>query len=84
MIEIKFDEMQKQAVAYDADVKIGECDYEDEGDTWNIVHTSVSDSHQGQGIARKLVECVIENAEKQNKKLVADCWYAAKILEKRG
>lgn len=84
MIEIKFDEIKKQAVAYDNDISVGECDYEEEGDTWNIVHTSVSYKYQGQGIARKLVECVIENAEKQNKKLIADCWYAAKILEKRG
>ena len=83
MIEIKFDEIQKQAAAYDANLKIGECDYEEEGDTWNITHTSVSDAYQGQGIARKLVECVIENAEKQNKNLIADCWYAAKILENK-
>lgn len=82
MIKIKFDELKKQAIAYDGDTKTGECDYEEEGDTWNIVHTSVSDSHQGQGIARKLVECVIENAQKQNKKLVADCWYAKKVLNK--
>ena len=33
-------------------------------------------------IAKKLVECVIENAQKQNKKLVADCWYAKKVLNK--
>ena len=84
MIEIKFDEIKKQAAAYDAKLKIGECDYEEAGDTWNITHTSVSDAYQGQGIARKLVESVIENAEKQNKKLIADCWYAAKILDKRG
>ena len=84
MVEIKFDDIKKQAVAYDGEESVGECNYEEEGDTWNIVHTSVSDSHQGQGIARKLVERVIENAEKQNKKLVADCWYAAKVLEKRG
>ena len=84
MIEIKFDEIKKQAIAYDGDSNIGECDYEEDGDTWNIVHTSVSDSHQGQGIARKLVECVIENAEKKNKKIVADCWYAKKVLDKKG
>ena len=83
MIEIIFDEVKKQAVAYDGGTNVGECDYEEEGDTWNIVHTSVSDSHHGQGIARKLVECVIENAKKQNKKIVADCWYANKVLEKR-
>lgn len=82
MIEIKFDELKKQVIAYDGDTNVGECDYEEDGDTWNIIHTSVSDTHQGQGIARKLVECVIENAEKQNKKVVADCWYAKKLLNK--
>lgn len=82
MLKIKFDEIRKQSVAYDDEVKVGECDYKEEGDTWNIVHTSVSDSHQGQGIARKLVECVIKNAQKQNKKLVANCWYAKKLLNK--
>ena len=69
MIDIKFDELKKQAIAYEVDTKIGECDYEEEGDTWNIVHTSVSDSYQGQGIARKLVECIIENAKRKNKKI---------------
>ena len=83
MVEIKFDELKKQAIAYDGDINVGECEYEEEETTWNIVHTSVSDSHQGRGIARKLVECVIENAEKRNKKLVADCWYAKKVLNKK-
>ena len=80
MVEIKFDEIQKQSIAYDNDKKVGECDYEENDDTWNIVHTSVSVDYQGQGIARKLVECVIENAQKQNKKIVADCGYANRVL----
>ena len=83
MIEIKFEELKKQAVAYDEDINVGECDYEEEEDTWNIIHTSVIDSYSGQGIARRLVETIIENAEKRNKKLVADCWYAKKILDKK-
>ena len=41
----------------------------------------VNKSHQGQGIARKLVENVIENAKKYNKKIIADCSYAKKIIE---
>ena len=50
---------------------------------WNIVHTEVDGTYQGQGIARKLVECVIENAKKCNKKLVADCSYAKIVLERQ-
>ena len=40
MIKIKF-EINK-SVAYDDDKKIGECDFIDQNDTWNIVHTEVN------------------------------------------
>ena len=33
------------------------------------------------GIAKILVKCVIENSKKYNKKLIAECSYAKKILE---
>ena len=49
---------------------------------WNIVHTEVDSLYQGQGIARKLVECIISMAKSQNKKLIADCSYAKKVMEK--
>ena len=83
MIEIKFDENKKQSVAYDNNTQIGECDYIETEDTWNIIHTEVNNSYQGQGIARKLVECIIENAQKNNKKLIADCSYAKKVIENK-
>lgn len=50
---------------------------------WNIIHTEVSNLYQGQGIARRLVECVIENAKKYNKKVIADCSYAKRIVDKK-
>ena len=81
MIEIKFDKEQKQSIAYDDNKKIGQCNYIEEEDGWNIIHTEVSNLYQGQGIARKLVESVIENAKKYNKNLCADCSYAKKVIE---
>ena len=83
MIEIKFDENKKQSVAYDNNTQIGECDYIETEDTWNIIHTEVNNSYQGQGIARKLVECIIENAKKYNKELIAECSYAKKVIENK-
>ena len=83
MIEIKFDENNNKSIAYDNNIQIGECDYIEAGETWNIVHTEVDSSYQGQGIARKLVECIIENAVKYNKKLIAECSYAKKVIENR-
>ena len=79
MIKIKFEE--NKSVAYDENKKIGECDFIEENDTWNIIHTEVDNTYQGQGIAKKLVECVIENAKKQNKNIIADCSYAKRVLE---
>jgi len=83
MIEIKFNKEQKQSVAFDENKKIGQCDYIEENGRWNIIHTEVDNLYQGQGIARKLVECIIQNAEKNNKNLIADCSYAKKVIENK-
>lgn len=79
MIDIKFE--KDKSVAYDGNNKIGECVFIASDNTWNIVHTEVNNSYQGQGIARRLVENVIENAKANNKSLIADCSYAKKIIE---
>ena len=81
MIEIKFE--NNMAVAYNEDKKIGECIFLDLGEQWNITHTQVDSLYQGQGIARKLVDCVIENANIYNIKVVADCSYAKKVIERK-
>ena len=83
MIKIIFEKNQNKSIAYDNNNKIGECDYIEENDCWNIIHTEVDNSYQGQGIARKLVENILENAQIYNKKIIADCSYAKKILMDR-
>ena len=83
MIEIKFEKEQKQSTAYDDNKKIGQCNYIEEENSWNIVHTEVNNSYQGQGIARRLVESIIENAQKYNKNLIANCSYAKKLIENK-
>ena len=82
MIEIVFKLDENKAIAYDSEKKVGECDFEEIDDIWNITHTEVDNDYQGQGIARKLVENVIENSQKYNKKIKATCSYARKIIEK--
>lgn len=81
MIEITFNKEENRAIAMDGNKIIGECVFLETNDTWNIVHTEVDRSYQGQGIARKLVESVIENAKNEGKKLVADCSYAKRMIE---
>ena len=80
MIEIKFE--KNKSVAYDSSLQIGVCEFTEKENIWNIIHTEVDDSYQGQGIARKLIECVIENAKENNKHVVADCSYAKNVIEK--
>ena len=83
MIEIKFDKNNNKSIAYDDKNIIGECVYIEDDENWNIIHTEVSNLYQGQGIARMLVECIIENAQKYNKKLIAQCSYAKKVIENK-
>ena len=82
MIDIEFIKKDNKAIAYDDNKKIGECVYETSDNVWNIIHTEVDNTYQGQGIAKKLVECIIENAKKENKKLIASCSYAKILLER--
>ena len=49
-----------------------------------ITHTIVSPSRQGQGIARKLVEKVLEIAKEKGYRVTASCSYARQYLEKQG
>ena len=82
MIKIKFDRNNNRAIALEANIIIGECSFVENEKYWNITHTEVDSDYQGQGIARKLVENVIENSQKYNKKITATCSYARKIIEK--
>jgi len=81
MIEIKFDRKNNKSLAYDNDSKIGECKFIETEENWNIIHTEVDKMYQGQGIARRLVEIIIQEAKKYNKNTVADCSYAIKIIK---
>lgn len=82
MIRIVFRYQEKRAIAYDFNTEIGECNFEETEDIWNITHTEVNEKHQGQGIAKKLVENVMENAKRLNKSIEATCSYAKKVIEK--
>ena len=81
MINIKFLKNENRAVIYDEDIEIGECNFLENEGTWNIIHTIVDSKYQGQGLARKLVECIIQKAKEYNKELISDCSYARKVIQ---
>jgi predicted GNAT family acetyltransferase len=82
MIRIEFEKESKRALAYDEELLVGECTFEEKDNVWNINHTFVNGKYQGQGIAKKLVLIVIDNAKAEGKEIIADCSYAAKVIEK--
>ena len=81
MISIIFISKENRAVSYNNNIEIGECVFKELENIWNIIHTGVDRKYQGQGIAKRLVKCVIENSKECNKKVIAECSYAKKILE---
>jgi len=81
MIKIEFCKSENKAVAYYGNIKVGECNFTEIENGWNITHTEVNSDYQGQGIARKLVENIIENAKDCNKDILASCSYAKKVIE---
>lgn len=82
MINIIYEEENNRAVALCEGKIIGECDYIQSENSWNIVHTEVNENYKGQGIARQLVNCIMEQAKKNNVKIEASCSYAQKVIEK--
>lgn len=83
MIKIQYEPPLKRSAAYDETKLIGECDYQESNQSWTIFHTEVNPEYGGQGIARKLVECVLDEAEQKGIEIKATCSYAVKVLKGR-
>ena len=81
MITIKFEKENNCAAAYDGEKQVGVCQYSAMPDKWVINHTFTDPEYGGQGIARKMVDCVVEQAELAAVKMEATCWYAKRVLD---
>jgi len=78
---IVFDEQNRQSLAYDGEEPIGECQYEeDRTRNWIIVHTGVRPEYNGRGIAKRLVESVIEAARERGTRIIPVCSYAQRLM----
>ena len=79
-MELIYEKDNQRAALYDEGKLIGECDYELEDDHWVITHTFVEKAYGGQGLARKLVNTLIEEARKEQIRIKPVCSYAVKVL----
>ncbi|MBR0151241.1 MAG: N-acetyltransferase [Synergistaceae bacterium] len=80
-VSIVFEENANRSAAYDGHNQIGECEFTVSSGTWTITHTGVRPEYGGQGIARRLVEKVIEEARSRSVKIIPVCSYAVKLME---
>lgn len=79
-MRIMFEDENNRAVAKDDEIEIGESTFSRSEGIWIIDHTEVADEYGGQGIAKQLVEKIVENAREKNVKLMATCPYALKLF----
>ena len=80
-IRITFEAENRQSAAYDGDKMIGECQYNiDHTGKWVIMHTGVRPEYNGRGIAKRLVECIIEAARERGVKIIPVCSYAQRMM----
>ena len=79
-IVIKFEKENNASRAYDGDRQIGECHFTLLEGRWVISRTDVDLGYEGQGIGKKLVHYVVENARAKNIKIFPMCPYAKKVM----
>lgn len=83
MIEVRLEENKRRAAAYDGDKLVGTCQYRRLFEDVIINVTETDKAYGGQGIARRLVECVLDEAVEPGGDVRAFCSYAQKILDER-
>lgn len=67
---------------YHIDEHIAYIRYDDQNGNMHLTHTVVPEALAGKGLARTLLEDVLEVIKKENKKAVAQCSYVVKYQEK--
>ena len=67
---------------YHIDGHIAYITYDDQNGEMHLTHTIVPEELAGKGLARTLLEDVLQEIKKENKKAVAQCSYIIKYQEK--
>lgn len=83
MIKIKYEKDNHRSAAYDDDELIGLSNYSQMKNIWIIDHTETNPEYGGQGIATKLVKALVDQARKDNVKILPLCPFAKAEFEKK-
>lgn len=79
---IKINKDKSRAEAIEDDKIIGLCEYKINDSVIDIYHTEVDKAYGGKGIAKKLLDEVVNLARNENKKIYPKCSYVAKKFDK--
>lgn len=79
-MQIRYEAEHCRSAAYDGERRVGVAEFDVQDGRWVITHTEVDPAHGGQGIARRLVEVLIEAARHDRAKIVPVCSYAEKMM----
>ncbi|MDY3036301.1 MAG: GNAT family N-acetyltransferase [Absicoccus sp.] len=82
MIKIIHEPDKNRVAAYDEKTCIGKCEYTVKDSIWQLIHTEVDPAYGGQGIARKLVAQVVQEARNRGVKIDPICSYAQKEFQR--
>lgn len=83
MVEVLFEEENNRSAAYDGGNFVGESTFSPSNGLWIIDHTYVEEAYNGQGIAKKLVETIVNEARKRKVKIIPLCPFAHREFSKR-
>ena len=79
-MQIRYEAEHGRSAAYDGERRVGVAEFDAQDGRWVITHTEVDPAYGGQGIARKLIEALIEAARSDGAKIVPVCSYAEKMM----
>ena len=82
MEEVKIEFKGNKSVAQLGNNEIGVCEFKDSDEGWVIFHTEVNPNYKGQGIAKRLLDAIVNEARNRKIKIIPECSYAKKVMNR--
>ena len=82
MEEVKIEFKGNKSVALLWNNEIGVCEFKDSDEGWVIFHTEVNPNYKGQGIAKRLLDAIVNEARNRKIKIIPECSYAKKVMNR--
>lgn len=81
-VRVVFEPDAQRSAAYVGEELVGECELSVSETLWIIAHTGVRPAFEGRGIARRLVDKVVDEARAKGVRILPLCPYAKRVMER--